>query len=76
MYRYSDSRNRFTGKFYVDFMSPIFLFIFIGLNVIQIKSEVNIKLSKKTVFLSLGRASGPYFLGFLRIFLLCRYTRK
>ena len=60
IYRYSDSRNRFSGKFYVDFMSPIFFFIFICRNTIKIKSQVKIKLLKKTGLLSLGRASGPY----------------
>ena len=34
IYRYADSRNRFSGKFYVDFMCPIFFFTFIGLNTI------------------------------------------
>ena len=34
IYRYSDSGNRFSGKFYVDFMSPIFFFIFFCLNTI------------------------------------------
>ena len=61
VYRYSNSGNRFSGKFYVDFMSPIFFFIFFFcLNTIKIKSQVNIKLSKKPFFLSLGKASGRY----------------
>ena len=50
VYRYSDSGNGFSEKFYVDFMSPIFFFIFFCLNTIKIKSHVNIKLSRKPVF--------------------------
>ena len=50
IYRYSDSGNRFRGKLDVEFMSPIFFFIFIRLSTIKIKSQVNIKLSKNPVF--------------------------
>ena len=36
LYRYSDSGNRFSGKFHVDFMSPIFFQSFTCLSIIEI----------------------------------------
>ena len=50
IYRYSDSGDRFSEKFYVDFLSPIFFLFFTYLNIVKIKSEVNVNFSKNVVF--------------------------
>ena len=42
IHRYSDSRNQFSEIFYVDFMSLKFFIFFTYLNIIKIKSEVNV----------------------------------
>ena len=70
-YTYSDSGNRFSGKFYVDFMPPIFFSNFYL--PIKIKSEISIEISKKTGILSLGRGRGPYLGAFPTYFLLSWY---
>ena len=55
IFMYSDNRNRFSGKFYVDFIPRIFFFLFLlCLNTIKIKLKENVKFSKKPVFFSTG----------------------
>ena len=51
-----------------------FFLFFTCLNIIKIKSEVNIKI-KKNGFFSLGRGKDPYFGDFSTYFLLFRYKR-
>ena len=55
IYRNSDSGNRFSGKFYIDFMSSIFFFI--CLNTIKVSFEFNANFSKKSVFRRLARVN-------------------
>ena len=50
---YSDNVNRFSRKFYVDFMVGIFIFR-LCLNTIKIKLKEIVKFSKKNGFLSTG----------------------
>ena len=51
----SDGEDSFSGKFHLDFISPIF-FLFLLLNTIKIKQKVTLEFSKNLVFFSDGKS--------------------
>ena len=76
IYRYSDSGNRFSGKFYLDICIGKLYFYenWLCRNSIVLQPITRNDI-KKSGFLSLGKAKGPYLKDFSTYFSLFRYKK-